>query len=74
MRSVSDGFALQGPEEEALQSTFIDICNKHEAVDTADEVTMLKIPQHEHADGLVDSTDRVLAGAALLHDLVEAGL
>jgi hypothetical protein len=74
MRSVSDGFALQGPEDEALQSTFIDICSKHETVNTADEVTMLKIPQHEHTDGLVDSTDRVLAGTALLRDLVEADL
>ena len=74
MRSVSDGFALQGPEDEALQATFIDICNQHEAVDSTDEAIMLKIPQHEHTDGLVDSTDRVVAGAAFLRDLVEAGL
>jgi hypothetical protein len=74
MRSVSGGFALQGPEDEVLQATFIDICNSHEAVASTDEAIMFMIPQHEHADGLVDSTDRVVAGAAFLRDLVEASL
>jgi hypothetical protein len=74
MRSVDDGFALQGPEDEALQSMFIDICSRHEAVDIAEEGIVLKIPQHDHGDGLVDSADRVVVGAAFLRDLVEAGL
>ena len=74
MRSVSDGFALQGPEDEAHQSRFIDICSRHEAVDIADERIVLKIPQHDHGDGLVDSADRVVVGVAFLHDLVDAGL
>ena len=74
MRSVSDGFALQRPEDEALQSRFIDICSRHEAVEIADEGIVLKIPQHDHDNGLVDSADRVVVGAAFLRDLVEAGL
>jgi hypothetical protein len=74
MRSVGDGFALQGPEDEALQSKFIDICSRHAAVDFADEPIVLKIPQSDHGDGLVDSADRVVVGAAFLRDLVEAGL
>ena len=74
MRSVSDGFALQGPEDEALRSMFINICSRHEAVDIAEEGIVLKIPQHDHGDGLVDSADRVVVGAAFLRDLVEAGL
>jgi len=74
IRSVSDGFTLQGPEDEALQSKFIDICMRHEVVDIAGEGIMLKIPQHNHGEGLVDSADRVVVGAALLRDLVEASL
>jgi hypothetical protein len=74
MRSVSDGFALQRPEDEAHQSKFINICNRHEAVDIADEGIVLTIPQHDHGEGLVDSADRVVVGAAFLRDLVEAGL
>jgi uncharacterized protein (DUF2252 family) len=74
MRSVSDGFALQGPEDDTLQPTFIDICSRHEAVDIAAEPIVLKIPQHDHGAGRVDSADRVVVGAAFLRDLVEAGL
>jgi hypothetical protein len=74
MRSVDDGFALQRPEDEALESKFIDICSQHEVVDIAEESIVLKIPQHDHGDGLVDSADRVAVGAAFLRDLVEAGL
>ena len=74
MRSVSDGFALQRPEDEALRSKFIDICTRRGDVEIADEGIVLKIPQHHHGDGLVDSADRVVVGAAFLRDLVEAGL
>jgi hypothetical protein len=74
MRSVSDGFALQGPEDEAFQSEFIDICSRHKAVDIAEEGIVLKIPQHDQGEGLVDSADRVVVGAAFLRVLVEAGL
>jgi hypothetical protein len=74
IRSVNDGFALEGPEDEALQSKFLDVCGRHGAVDIAEEGTLLKVPQHDHGDGLVDSVDRVVIGAAFLRDLVEAGL
>jgi hypothetical protein len=74
MRSVSDGFAFKGPEDEALPPGFIDICSRHEAVDIADQGIVLKIRQHDHGYGLVDSADRVVVGAAFLRDLVNAGL
>jgi hypothetical protein len=74
MRSVSDGFALQGPANEALQSKFIDICTRREDVEISDEGIVLKVPQYDHGHGLIDSADRVVVGAAFLRDLVEAGL
>jgi hypothetical protein len=43
-------------------------------VDIAEEGTVLKIPQHDHGDGFVDSVNRVIVCAAFLRDLVEAGL
>ena len=74
MRSVNEGFALQGLEDETLQSKFIGICNQHEAIDISEEGIVLKIPQHDQGGGLVDAVDRVVVGAAFLRDLVEAGL
>ncbi len=74
IQSISDGFALQEPEDEALQSQFIDICSRRGDVEITDEDIVLKIPQHDHGDGLIDSADRVVIGAAFLRDLVEAGL
>jgi hypothetical protein len=49
-------------------------CSRRGDVEIADEGIVLKIPQHDHGDGLVDSADRVVIGAAFLRDLVEAGL
>jgi hypothetical protein len=74
MRNISEGFALRGPDDENLRSKFADICSQHEAVDITDEDIVLRIPQHDHGGGLVDSTDRVVVGAAFLRALVEAGL
>jgi len=75
IRSVSDGFVLQRPEIPVAQSKFADVCSRHEAVDMANDRTVLKIPQRRHhGDGLVDLVDRVVVGAAFLRDLVETGL
>ena len=74
MRSVSDGFALRGPEDDGPP------VNVHRHLQPARSrrdhrgSIVLKIPQHDHGHGLVDSTDRVIVGAAFLRDLVEAGL
>ncbi|GLY70253.1 hypothetical protein [Amycolatopsis taiwanensis] len=74
MRSVSDGFELEGAEDEALQAKFADICNRHNDVDAVGDRTVLKVPQRDHGAGPVDSTDRVVIGAAFLRELVTAGL
>jgi hypothetical protein len=74
MRCVSNGFALQVPEDETHRSTFIDLCRRHEAVTIAAESIVLTTPQRDLGNGLVDSQDRVLVGAAFLRDLIELGL
>ncbi|OXM45173.1 DUF262 domain-containing protein [Amycolatopsis alba] len=73
MRSVSDGFELQAPEDEALRAKFDDICRRHDVEEAGDRL-VVKAPQRDHGDGPVDSADRVVLGAAFLRDLVAAGL
>jgi hypothetical protein len=73
MRSTSEGFALRGPDDDDLRPAFIDICRQHETVDITGESIVLTIPQHDHGNGLIDSTDRVVVGAAFLRALVKAG-
>jgi hypothetical protein len=73
LRSTSEGFELRGPDDDNLRPAFIDICRQHETVDITGEGIVLRIPQHDHGDGLIDSTDRVVVGAAFLRALVEAG-
>jgi hypothetical protein len=74
MRNISEGFALRGPGDDNLRRTFSDICRQHEAVDITGDGIVLRIPQHDDGNGLVDSTDRVVVGSAFLRALVEAGL
>ncbi|MEU7873048.1 hypothetical protein [Dactylosporangium sp. NPDC049140] len=73
MRSIDRGFALDVPDGEALRAKLADIFDRHGVVHTADGVDMLPIPRQEGAGGL-DAIDRVVAGASLLRDLVQAGL
>ena len=74
MRSISEGFALRGPEDESLRSAFNDICSQYGAVAGADAGIVLRISQHDDGDGPVDSENRVVIGAAFLRALVDAGL
>jgi hypothetical protein len=74
MRSIDDGFALEGPEDKALYPQFTGICRQYGAAQSADAGIVLKVPQHDHGDGPVDTADRVVIGAAFLRALVEAGL
>jgi Protein of unknown function DUF262 len=74
IRSVSEGLALEGPEDEAQLETFTDICSRRGDVEVSGESVLLKIPQYDHGEGLVDSVNRIEVGAAFLRDLVKAGL
>ena len=74
LRSVRDGFELQGSEDEALQQRLLEVCSRRSDVQVTDERVLLKIPQHDHAGDLIDSVDRVVVGAKFLRDLVDAGL
>lgn len=74
IRSVADGFALQRPEDEELRLTFIETCRRHGDVEINVDGILLKIPQDVLGGEMADSVDRVVVGAALLKELVEAGL
>lgn len=73
MRCVADGFVVQPPVEPEHQLPFDRVCAEHGLVETGNEY-LLNVRQ-EMVDGAhVDTSDRVQVGAALLADLVAAGL
>jgi hypothetical protein len=74
MRSIAGGFALERPDNEELASVFDGICDQREDVVARGDEILLMIPQEPSGGELVDSEDRVEAGAALLRDFAEAGL
>jgi hypothetical protein len=53
---------------------FNGICDQREVIEVEGEEILLTIPQEPSGGELVDSGDRVEAGATLLRDFVEAGL
>ena len=74
IRSVADGFAIQTPDDESLQSTIVKICSRHGVVDADADAIRLRIRHHDCGGEVIDAVDRVVVGAALLKDLTEAGL
>jgi hypothetical protein len=73
VRCVADGFVVQPPDELEHQAPFDGVRAEHVLVETDDEY-VLHVP-HELVNGSqFDSSDRVQLGAALLADLVAAGL
>jgi len=69
LRSVDEGIALRPPGLEHAEA-FARVCAQHSVSD--DHV--LRVEQAERDGRRVDTRDRVLLGAALLRDLVNAGL
>ncbi|HWA24360.1 MAG TPA: DUF262 domain-containing protein [Lacunisphaera sp.] len=70
MKCVEDGFVLRAPQNPTHAEAFARICNDHRI--GAD--LCLKVPQVTVGGRQLDTTDRVQVGAALLRDLVGAGL
>lgn len=73
IRSVDGGFVLQAQDNEELDTACIDICRRHGSVEIKADAILLRIPQHEWEGRMIDSVDRIVVGAALLKELVEAG-
>jgi hypothetical protein len=70
IQCVEDGFLLHPPQAAAHAATFLKVCASHAV--GADQV--LRVPQVESEGRKLDTLDRVSLGAALLSDLVAAGL
>jgi hypothetical protein len=70
MRCVSRGFILQGPRDAVHAEVFARVCEQHGVGDNY----VLTVPQVESNKRLLDTRDRVQLGAALVRDLVAAGL
>jgi hypothetical protein len=70
LRCVNRGFTLQGPRDAAHAEAFARVCEEHGVGDNY----VLSVPQVEANRRLLDTSDRVQLGAALLRDLVAAGL
>ena len=74
LRCTEAGFAIQSPQDEDLAEAFDAFCSTREDLISLEDGFLLPIPQVEVGEDLVDSTDRIQMGAALLRDLVESGL
>ena len=74
LRCVADGFEIRGPGDDDLEARFHDVCLRRGATPEGKGRLMLRTPQVDRDGSLTDTTDRVVVGAALLRDLVQAGL
>ena len=70
MQCVQDGLLLRPPPAEPHAETFSRVCRDH----GIGSDHLLKVPHVDAGGCLLDTKDRVQLGAALLHDLVDAGL
>jgi hypothetical protein len=73
VRCIADGFVVQPPAEVEHRASFDAVCAEHALVETDDEY-LLEVPQKLIDGSRFDMSDRVQIGAALLADLVAAGL
>ncbi|MFZ2963794.1 MAG: hypothetical protein WA006_03820, partial [Rhodoglobus sp.] len=69
IRCVNLGFELEPPLDEQQAERFRRVCEEHRAAEG-----LLAVAQVDRGGALVDTEDRVLKCAALLKDLVAAGL
>ena len=74
IRSVADGFEIQGTSDAALAAIFHDVCARRDDIVVEEERMLLLIPQLGEGPSAVDTVDRVSIGAEFLRQLVDAGL
>jgi hypothetical protein len=74
LRSVQEGFAVSAPELEEALPVFRAVCARHGVEEAADGKLMLRIPQAEDGEDVIDTTDRIALGVRFVKDLVSAGL
>lgn len=74
LRSVADGFELLRPDGDDAGGVFDRVCSGHPNVSVEGDRLLMRIPQRMDDGSLVDTVDRVVIGAALVGELVEAGL
>jgi len=70
LRIVEEGIILRAPLTETERDNFARVCAAHGVTDDL----LLHVPQVEIGGVQIDTEDRVQLGAALLRDLVDAGL
>jgi hypothetical protein len=74
IRSVAEGFEVEGPSDMEMEPQFRAISGGHGVGHLEDGRLLLRIPQVDRGGGLVDCVNRVGLGAQFISDLVAAGL
>jgi Protein of unknown function DUF262 len=74
IRSVAEGFEVEGPLDLDLEPQFQSVSGAHSVVRLEDGRLMLRVPQVDHGGHLVDCVNRVKLGAQFVSDLGRAGL
>jgi len=74
LRSVPAGIALQAPTGGHHTAAFNAVCGERSDIRMLDERWLLEVAQTERDGALVDVEDRVQKAAALLRELITAGL
>jgi hypothetical protein len=74
IRSVGEGFEIEGPLDKDLEPQFQSVSAAHGVVPLEDGRLMLRVPQVDEGGDLVDCVNRVDLGARFISDLVGAGL
>ena len=74
IQCTNDGFLVESPEDDRFSNSFEDICARHDIVSADDGTHLLAVPDELDGERRFDTSDRIEMGAALLRDLIGAGL
>ncbi len=74
LRCTDEGFLLKPPDDAEYQAAFQDVCESYSLVADDDGRYPVEVPRVLVHGRRHDTTDRIQLGAALLRDLIAAGL